>query len=205
MILFVIAPAFVVLPANNPLSKIIVTSEKAVCKKNPKAPNEFVFTYQQKVNVSFADGSKVTSNELEISIDGSNDSLTKKMLTPKTQSEPKLKDAQSRFKKITFKGNVFLTNLNRCAKSDEAEINLQSNLCILRGNVKIWQNKVIPKDIPASIESSEAILNFKSEEINFSGSTEQPVSTIINLEGHPSFQKKKLSANKKHKKAKLNE
>ena len=203
--LIAFAPSFRTLCSVNPLSKVIVTSDKAICKKNPTNPKEFIFTYQQNVNVSFADGSKVTSTELEIAIDSTNDSLTKKTLDSKTATKPQLKDAQSHFKKITFKGDVFLTNLNRCAKSNEAEINLKNNLCTLRGNVKIWQNKIIPKDIPASIESTEAILNFKTEEISFSGNTKQPVSTTINLEGHPSLQSKKKGSGKKNKSSKLHE
>ncbi len=55
----------------NPLSKLVITSNKAVCKKDKNTKNLFVFTYLDNVLVTLADGSTIKSDELEIQIDTS--------------------------------------------------------------------------------------------------------------------------------------
>jgi len=184
----------------NPLSKIIITSDKAVCKKISKTKNEFLFTYQDNVKVVFADKSEITSKSLEILIDGSK--VNKKSAEKDVKKELK---SSSHFKTIVFKGTVNLKNLNRYAVADEMEITLPSNICTLKGHVKIWQTKLVPKDMPATIESNLAVINLTTEELTFTGSTESPVCTVIDLEGHPAMQSNNLKKKKKKSKTKQSE
>ena len=105
------------------------------------------------------------------------------------------------FKKITFKNNVCITNAHRKATADNAELFIENKKCILLGNVKIRQTKQKLSDIPVSIDSQRAEFSFDDKQISFSGSTKNPVSTTIVLDGHPAMAYKKDLNKKKSKQA----
>lgn len=191
----------------NPLSKITITSQKAICQKDSNNPHLFVFQYLDKVTVSLADGSIITSDSLEIIFDGK--SVEKKLKNQKqiaatttttTNNATPLPSKLSQFKKITFKNNVHLTSQNRTATAQQAEVNLIENICSFHGNVSISQKKIAEKDLPITIESQNAQLNLKTEELTFEGSFATPVSTVISLNDYEPLQKKSRSPQKNKRK-----
>ena len=191
----------------DPFSKITITSQKAVCKKNQHEPKVFTFTYMQNVDVTFSDGSKINAEELEIELDATK--ITKKLdskLTNTNENENTLsrkeeskenrsidktsKDDLKQFRKIIFKKNVCVQNTNRSVRSDLAEIFLQEKKCKLSGNVKIEQTKNNPKDLPILTQCDEALLDMQNEEITFLGTSTEPVNTVITIAGRPGILKK---------------
>ena len=163
----------------DPFSHIKITSNKATCQKSKDNSHIFIFNYIEKVNVILADGSIITSENLEIILDSNDVTLNGKSnyQSKKTTKSNNLANV----KKITFKNNVHISNKNRIADSNSAIINLLENTCLLDGNVKIKQVKISQKDIPLDVESSQALINLKTSEITLLGSHQNPVSTIIEL------------------------
>jgi lipopolysaccharide assembly outer membrane protein LptD (OstA) len=172
----------------DPFSKIVITSNKAVCQKDDTQKKLATFTYQDNVAVTFADQSSIHSDKLEIQID-----------TTKTTTQQKNKTEQ--FKKITFRNNVIAKRENRTIKANVAELYLQKKICKLIGNVQIKQIKEKEKDIPILTLCTQATLNLGTEHISFEGTVETPVSTTIELAGYPSLIKKPKQ--KSRKKAKI--
>jgi lipopolysaccharide export system protein LptA len=164
----------------DPLSKIVVTSNDAVCTKDSQRSGMFTFQYRNNVRVTFADNSSITADFLEIMLDA------KKTAAHKQQS-PDI----SNFKQITFTGHVKLINAQRKAMSDSARVFLAEQRMVLEGNVRIWQHKQKPNDIPVVIRSSQAELSLLSGQAHLLGDALNPVSTTIVLRGHPSLQPKK--------------
>ncbi len=162
----------------NPFTKISITSNRATCMKDKTNSHLFVFHYLENVIVLFADGSKVTSDVLEIVFN-----------SKKAPSQDK-KNFLSKFKKITFKNNVHIISQNRQAWADKAELYPITQECKLAGNIKIQQQKEKEKDVPISIESEQAILNLKTKEVSLFGSTLSPVCTVIELGQHIQLAKK---------------
>lgn len=171
----------------NPLSKIVITSNNATCSKQTQDQHAYQFQYQENVQVTFADQSKVTADLLEIIFDGQ-----------ETKNTAKKTDKNlSHFKHITFKNNVCIENANRKAVADCARFYVQDQTCELEGNVKIWQKKEKKSDVPIKMTSQKACMNLVTGQLQFVGSSVTPVSTTIVLEGHPSLQrKKKIKAGK---------
>lgn len=170
----------------NSISKIVITSNKAECKKNEQ--NNYIFTYYDNVLVKFADNSKINSDKLEIELDTTKNSLVK--TTTATKNSTQKNSTLSQFKKITFIDNVFIKKINRTIKTDKAELFLNKKECYLLGNVAIEQTKINPKDLPIKTFCDKAILNLETEKITFLGTTEKPVNTRIVLEDHPGLLKK---------------
>lgn len=188
----------------NPLSKIVITSHKAICQKDPINAQLFMFNYLGNVKVVFADNSTITADSLEVLFDGK--AIEKTIKTDPTQTTTQHKNSRthtnttlSQFKKIIFKNNVDLINQNRTFSAQKAELNLIENNCKLEGNVCIAQQKASPKDLPISIESQEAMINLTTNEITFQGSYATPVSTTISLNEYEPLQKKSIKKIKKHK------
>jgi lipopolysaccharide export system protein LptA len=175
-------------------SKIVITSDGAICKKDPQVANMYVFEYLKNVTVTFADQSRVTADTLIIVFD-SKDMQGDSTSSCRSGAPTKEPSTMDRFRNITFKGNVHVTSVQRQATADEARFDLKTQQCILDGHVKIWQQKVAPSDIPVVIESSKAELNLVTNQVQLLGSAEKPVQTTITLEGHPALAPKK----KKHK------
>lgn len=199
-ILFVVILFFTPLIAVDPFSRILITSDKAVCKKDASIKNIFIFNYLGNVVVTLADGSKVTSKLLEVTLDGkgikvfdnSNTSPKHKKIKHKNEEA----NSSSHVKKIIFKNNVKIFNNNRQASSDSAEIDMRENTCKLVGNVKIIQNKTNEKkDIPLNIQSNCAVINLKTSEITLLGSSKDPVSTIVELSKEVLTPDRKISKN----------
>ncbi len=198
-------------PTNNidasvdPISKITITSNKATCQKDKNEPNTFVFNYLDNVLVTFADESKIKAETLEIlldtttiksQLDSNTGNTTSSTITPTTS--PTQNDL-SQFKKITFKNNVHISRINRTVDADRAELYLSEKVCKLFGNIKIKQLKENPKDLPIITQCQKAILDIQTEQITFLGDNQHPVSTTIELAGHPGLLKKVKT--KKEKKA----
>jgi lipopolysaccharide export system protein LptA len=180
----------------DPLSKIVITSTMATCTKGDKNSGEFIFKYQENVKVTFADQSTVTADSLEIIFDSkSKHSHKNKNIHLNAKSPQSTMDS---FKQILFKDHVCVVSAQRKATADMAYFFLPEERCVLEGNVKIWQVKQRKSDVPIAIESEKAELNLASGLVNFLGSTQNPVSTTIVLEGLPGLQKKKISKKKKH-------
>jgi lipopolysaccharide export system protein LptA len=172
---------------SDPFSKIAITSQKAICKKSESCKNIFVLSYLDNVVVVLADGSKITANSLEITLDSKgvkifeNKSVQNKKMKSRA-NKPKNNEKISHLKKIIFKNNVKISNQNRLSSSDSAEIDIIENLCKLDGNVIINQTKTSQRDdIPLNIKSSSALINLKTSEVTLLGSSSEPVSTVVEL------------------------
>ena len=188
-----ILPAPAMLPKKetvNPLSKIIITSNRATCQKDIIIPQQYVFNYQENVVVTFADKSTITANNLEIVFDG-------KALGKKEAPDTTKTNFLDKFKKIIFCGNVVYTSQSRTVTAKKAELQLAEHICTLTGNVAIQQKKNAPKEIPITIESDEAKLNLQTQELLLSGSLEKPVNTVISLEDYEPLKKKKNTKTQK--------
>ena len=185
------------LNAIDPFSHIKITSNKAVCEKAKDDSHTFTFNYLEKVNVILADGSQITSESLEIILDNKSvkilDDSGKKHEGKKREAKSKEKKPSdlSHIKQITFKKNVQISNQNRRAHADSAIINLFDNSCLLDGNVKIKQTKVTQNDVPVDIQSTQALINLKTSQVTLLGSSQEPVSTIIELNKNVMPSKKK--------------
>jgi lipopolysaccharide export system protein LptA len=177
----------------DPLSKIVVTSTDAVCTKSKDMAGQFVFQYRNDVHVTFADNSTITSDFLEI-VFKMPDVHGKSSSSKDALQQPPLSSGVKNFKKVTFKGHVCLKNAQRKAVADTAHVFLEDQRCVLDGNVKIWQYKQRPSDIPVAIQSSRAELSLLSGEARLLGTTQNPVSTTIVLRDHPALQHKKKVA-----------
>lgn len=184
----------------NPLSKIVITSNRATCQKDKIIHHQYIFNYQENVLVTFADKSTITANNLEIIFEGNDLGEKKTTLadSPKINPDPNKPPKSNfldKFKKITLSGNVNFSGQNRTATSDKAELQLATNVCTLIGNVIITQRKTTSKEVPITIESSEAKINLKTQELLLSGVENKPVNTIISLEDYEPL--KKMSKGKK--------
>ncbi len=179
----------------DPLSKIVITSNKAICQKKKDKKNSYLFTYLENVLVTFADKSTIKSDELELQLDTTQ---AKKKLDSNITNTDHPKTNLSQFKKITFKNNVFIKRVNRTIQADRAELFLQQKKCQLFDNIKIEQTKINPKDLPMQTLCSQAMIDMQTEQITFLGDNQKPVSTTITLEDHPGLLKKvKTKAEKK--------
>ena len=177
-------------PSIDPLSKIVITSNRAVCQKEKDQTKTFTFTYLDNVDVTFADQSNIKCNELEIEIDSTS---IQKGLDPKQTTTEQIntkKDVPSRFRKITFKNNVLITRENRTIQANNAELFPEQKICKLFGNVKIKQNKKYAKDLPMETQCEQATLNMQTEQLTFLGNEQKPVNTTIQLGNHPGLLKK---------------
>lgn len=185
----------------NPLSKIVITSNRATCQKDQADPNFFIFNYHENVVITFADKSTITADSLEVVFEGQ--SLGKKIVpaqktrTKKTQQTIAKQSPMEKFKRITLSGNVTLINQNRKAQANKAELYLNEHRCMFTGNVIIQQQKTTAKEIPIKIESEQATLDLQTDEVLFTGSAINPVNTVISLEGYEPLQKKQKK--RKHK------
>ncbi len=208
------ACGFVILVGNNvfatitavpskvdPLSKIVITSTSAQCVRDDKKQGNFILTYQGDVHVTFADQSTVTAETLKIVLDGKQG---KKIAAPgdKKPVEKQQKDVLSNFKQITFKKNVHVVSGQRKAVADMAHFYLPQQRCVLEGNVKIWQTKQKPDDVPVAVQSQKAELFLQTGAFNFIGTAKVPVNTTIVLEDHPALKNKKDSKDPKKKNVK---
>lgn len=169
-----------------PWSKIVVTSQKADCHPQEQSKNIYVFTYKENVRVDFSDNSTITSDQLEIIFD-----------SKQTGSSP-----LSRFKKITFKDNVKLNRSNQKAQANSAELFLENQVCKLCGDVTITQTRSKQKDVPLEIKTNQALLNLKTQEVELEGSSNKPVTTVIELGHLKAMQKKERAKRKMMKKEK---
>lgn len=191
----------------DPLNKIVVTSKKASCTQEKTGPRDTIFKYSENVVAVFADDSSIKADELEVfcNMRSKKDSAplaTKNPKTPSPSNPSNGRDNQfSHFKKIIFKKNVQISRAQLKAQADSALLMIPERVCRLHGNVRIWQKKNNPRDIPVTIESNDAIINLNTEQVHFTGSIEKPVSTVIELEGSPILQKKSLLAVNKNKDA----
>jgi lipopolysaccharide export system protein LptA len=170
------------LKAVDPFSHIKITSNKATCQKCKDSPHTFIFNYLENVNVVLADNSTITADSLEIIFDskGVKSLDNSKHKKHNAKSDEKSHEL-SNIKQITFKNNVKIANQNRKAQADSATINILENTCKLDGNVKIKQIKVAQKDIPLDVQSTQALINLKTYEVTLLGSSQEPVSTVIEL------------------------
>ncbi|MCF7799384.1 hypothetical protein K9L05_02380 [Candidatus Babeliales bacterium] len=180
----------------DPLSKITITSNKATCCKDKNDASNFIFKYIENVNITFADNSKIKSKELEIVIDYKStkdkDKLDKNKKVVKDKQNTKISNSkkQSQIKKIIFNQGINLVSKNKIVDADTAEIYPESKICKLFGNVKIEQKKETPKDLPIITNCKQALLNLQTEELVLQGNEDNPVSTILQIEGKQGLLKK---------------
>jgi hypothetical protein len=174
----------------HPLSKVVITSKKAVCRPLESHKNIFSFSYQDEVKVVFADDSIIKSDKLEIIFDTKKHSPPQKTKNVSYQKfhtkPPKQSTVQySQFKKIIFFGNVIVATSDNKISSQKAEIDVQFQSCLLQGGVKIVHTQKTKKHIPMTLEGQQALVHLKTKEVTFLGDSVNPVNTVIFLEGHP--------------------
>lgn len=178
----------------DPLSKITIQSNRAICSKNKDIRQELIFKYLDDVRVEFADHSTVHAHELEIvcylkktdkEIGLENSNVQSAHQVVKKQDK-----ALSHFKKITFTGDVVINKDEFKATADSADITIADRVCLLKGNVHIQHKKEKQQDLPVDLKSQVATIRLNSGQILFAGSSRNPVSTVINLENHPIIRNK---------------
>lgn len=155
----------------DPLSKIHISSNNAQLHNKKNRSTDI--TYKGNVEVVLADNSKINSNTLFL-----------------TLLEVKDDTNSPQFEKIVFNGSINMVRDNINVKADVAEIYPDKKLCKLVGNVQVKQVKQKEKDIPITTEGNTASLNLETNEVIFCGNKREPVTTLINLEGHPILKKK---------------
>lgn len=175
----------------DPWSKIVVTSNKAVCHKDKTPDKNFTFKYVDNVVVTLADDSTVKADELELIFD------PKKKTEKKPEASSGSKNTFSQLKTLSFNKHVVFKSGRRKASADHVVIDVAKNTCTLDGHVKIWQAKGNKKDLPIAIESQKAVMHLRTFAVQLAGTSEHPVSTTIDLEGHPSVQQKSKARVKK--------
>ena len=158
--------------SKNPFSKIIIISEKALCSKHKIDKNKMVVSYQDNVHIKLADGTKISSEKLEIEI-SSKELGNSNTLTSTRTATP--------VKTILLQNKVSLTKDNRSIFADSATVNIDSSECNLKGNVSIIQNKINTKDIPFKTVCSSALFNWNNETISFKGTKESPVLSMLEI------------------------
>lgn len=198
-IFWTVIPFFLVVKACclatvDPLSKITIQSNRAICSKNKDIRQELIFKYLDDVRVEFADHSTVQAHELEVvcylkksekKIELEN--IDAQRAKPVMEKQDK---ALSHFKKITFTGDVVINKDEFKATADSADITIADRVCLLKGNVHIQHKKEKQQDLPVDLKSQVATIKLNSGQILFAGSSRNPVSTVINLENHPIIRNK---------------
>ncbi len=175
--------------SSNPLSKIQISSHKAVCQRSNDNPNVFMFSYQKSVKVQLADKTTIRARTLDIVLNenplqSSTTTNTLDLPTLTATSDKYKKDSFSQFQKITFNHNVRIKKGYRTVRADTVEIFPHKNICELRGNVIIRQRKKHKKHIPFVTRGDKAVLNLKTQQITLVGDEAKPISTIIRLSKH---------------------
>ncbi len=178
----------------DPLSKITVTSPKAIGKVDQHNKKVFTFSYQGGVKTVFADGSEITSQQLDLCID--KDGVATKDVVSSLTKEVR-HDIASQLKKISFINNVCIKHNKQTILADTVDLDPQKRCCTLQGNVSVSQNKVKNSDVPISMKSDKAILSLDTGTVTFLGSRAKPVNTVINITNVNLFEKKEKSKKKK--------
>ncbi len=159
------------------LSRIVITSSRATCVRCSQEKKQYSVTYHDNVVVTFADGTKATSDQLEVIID------------PTAL-------AKERIKTVQLSHNVVVTSAAHTARASTAIFDLVTQRCRLDGDVQIAQKSVNPKDIPVTITCSSASIDLATQQLELTGSVGQPVTTTITLATSPKQALKKRK--KKH-------
>jgi lipopolysaccharide export system protein LptA len=142
-------------------SKITVTSQTALFKKDKKNSSIVHLKYSKNVHVTLDDGSTVDTDNLDVFVNTKTNGI----------------------EKIIFSDKVFVRRGNKKLWADRAELLVVEKLCKLNGHVRVEQLRDEKNDIPVTTECEQAIISWESDEIELSGSAMEPVSTIIKLEG----------------------
>ena len=164
---------------SDPFSKVIITSNRATCKKGLAMPHTLIFNYLDNVSVIFADQSTVKADRLEILFETN---APKKQPLLSSPNAILSKNFAQHFKKIEFHNNVRIKNNQHSIKADKGLFNIIDNTCLLEGNVTIEQAKVKKSDIPVTVQSNRATFNLTTMETTLEGSNTQPVHTCFILE-----------------------
>lgn len=151
-----------------PLSKIIITSQTA---KFSKKETFIVLKYCNDVKATLNDGSTITAKNLELIINH------KSQLNKSRLDKPGLD-------KFVFSGNVVVTSGNRKISSDRAEGYLDEKQFKLYDNVIVEQFKENKDEIPVVTKSDFATIDLNNYEVSFWGKSNNPVSTVVNMDGH---------------------
>ena len=159
------------------LSRIVITSSRATCVREPQEKKQYRVTYYDNVVVTLADGTKATSDQLEVIID------------PAAL-------AKERIKTVQLLRNVVVTSAAHTARAGTAAFNLVTQRCKLDGDVQITQKAANPKDIPVTITCTSASIDLATQQLELVGSTDLPVTTTITLATSPKQALKKRK--KKH-------
>jgi lipopolysaccharide export system protein LptA len=203
--LFLVVMAKCCFAAANPFSRIVVTSNHATCNIEKDNKQDSTFTYKDNVVVTLADESKITSDSLEVVFNTKSiknqisKSKSSEEFVTKTENNEK-SDYSKSIKEIIFSNNVCIKQKNHTITSDKAELFLNKQLCRLAGNVIVIQEKHTSKDTPILIKSCQATLNIKTNKVSFEGTTDNPVSTTINLQESPLLKKEPQKKTTKQKK-----
>lgn len=181
----------------DPLSKITVTSKKAVGRKDKECKSAFNFSYLGDVKTTLADGSFITADQLDITIDKEG-IATQEVVSSLTKEVRH--DTASQIKKIAFVNHVSIKHEKKTILADRVELDTQKRCCMLIGNVTVSQDKAKEQDIPINLTSDKAILSLDSGSVTFIGSPTKPVSTTINVTDVKMFEKKDKIKKKKREK-----
>ena len=145
----------------------------------------FLLEYKNNVHVKFADGTTIDSNSLKVLMRKKSKNSVEKIVFKKDVSLKRVAGAQAQ-------------DLN----ADLVELFPEKKLCTLTGNVKVVQHdpKSDKKIIPFATTAHRAQFFWESEQIELEGGEDEPVSTVIKLEGKLKTAKKEKKKRKKKRK-----
>ncbi len=157
--------------SKDPLSKIVITSKEAFCKKDGKDASRLRVEYKGDVQVELASYATAHAQTLSVVV-----------MTDKLKSTGSIsKGSETPFKEITLEKDVVVKAKNRTVRADKAIIYPQTKQCLVTGNVLITQHKMGPDDIPMTTKSDELLLDLSKELVTLSGNKHTPVHTVITL------------------------
>lgn len=161
----------------DPFSHIEIKSNQATCSKDASVKGGATLTYADKVCVTFADGSQLTTDKLTLNMETASlsGSLSNKTTVKATEKK------SLPIKTMQCHGNVFVKFKNRTVRANQAFCNLATGNCTLQGSVVLQQKAEKNSDIPLRTASSKVLINLKTQEVNLQGSEVAPVCTVIEL------------------------
>ncbi|MCB9492981.1 MAG: hypothetical protein H6679_01780 [Epsilonproteobacteria bacterium] len=157
------------LAALDPLSRITVTSQRAVCSKRADSGG-FLLCYTGNVVVTLANQTTITTSKLEL--EGSFKATS-----------------NSECRRVACIGNVCVKDESRTLYSNNLHFFPEQKKCELEGDVKIVRSKKEPNDIPVTLQAAYASYYLDSQQLELDGNDSRPVSTVIELSNHPSLAK----------------
>ncbi len=141
------------------LANITIKSDEAICTQDPSDRTKLHMTYQGNVRVHLAGDTVARTQKLSCVI---------------------CYHEKQHIEMLQATGGITFESPYRSAQADEAVIDLSSDRCTLRGNVRLMQEGNA-KQLTVATHSDEVVINLGSKCVTSSGTSKRPVHTVINV------------------------